>query len=331
MSGLTVAIYTEHPFSFWCFPDWGLEELRRRFPSVRFRLVRREEELAEALAEADVYLGWQFRPEWLAYARRLRWIHAPAAGVRRLMFPELIESPVVVTNARGLHATVIAEHVLGVMILLYRQFLRCWEFQYRRHWGNEDLIGSEQGLLELAGRTVLILGYGALGQAIGRRAQAFDMRVWAARRHPTRESPYAERTGTLADAVEWLPEADFVVITLPHTEETRGWMDRAKFERMKPTAYLINVARGAIVREPDLIEALQTRRIAGAALDVFQQEPLPPESPLWTLPNVFITPHVAGVASDRHWDRVIRQFADNLERFLRGEPLQNVVDKRLGY
>jgi phosphoglycerate dehydrogenase-like enzyme len=108
-------------------------------------------------------------------------------------------------------------------------------------------------------------------------------------------------------------------------------MDRTKLERMKPTAYLINVARGAIVREADLIEALQTRRIAGAALDVFSQEPLPPESPLWTLPNVFITPHVAGVASDRHWLRVLRQFADNLERFLRGQPLRNVVDKRLGY
>ncbi len=331
MSVLTVVIYTEHPFSFWCFPDWGLEELRRRFPSVRFRLVRREEELAEALAEADVYLGWQFRPEWLPQAPRLRWIHSPAAGVRRLMFPALVDSPVVVTNARGIHATVIAEHVIGVMVLLYRQFLQCWEFQRQRYWGNEDLIASERGLLELADRTVLVLGYGALGQAIGRRAHAFDMHVWAVRRHPERESPYAERTGSLADAVEWLPEADFVVITLPHTEETHGWMDRAKFKRMKPTAYLINVARGAIVREADLVEALQTRRIAGAALDVFPQEPLPSESPLWTLPNVFLTPHVAGVASDRHWTRVLRQFADNLERFLRGQPLQNVVDKRLGY
>jgi phosphoglycerate dehydrogenase-like enzyme len=331
MSVPTVVIYTEHSFSFWCFPEWGLEELRRRFPSVRFHLVRQEAELLEVLPSADVYLGWQFRPEWLAHAPRLRWIHSPAAGVRRLMFPELVDSPIVVTNARGIHAVVIAEHVIGVMILLYRQFLQCWEFQRRRHWGNEDLIGSAQGLLELADRTVLVLGYGALGQAIGRRARALDMHVWAARRHPERESPYAERTGSLTDAVEWLPEADFVVITLPHTEETHGWMDRTKLERMKPTAYLINVARGAIVREADLIEALQTRRIAGAALDVFSQEPLPPESPLWTLPNVFITPHVAGVASDRHWLRVLRQFADNLERFLRGQPLRNVVDKRLGY
>ncbi len=331
MTRATVVIFTESSFAFWCFPEDQLTMLRQRFPDVTFHLVRTEAQLLRVLPQADVYLGWQFRPEWLPHAPRLRWIHSPAAGVRRLIFPEMQRSPIVITNARGVHATVIAEHVIGAMILVYRKFLQCFIHQRQRYWGNHALIADPPGLLELAGRTVLIYGYGTIGQAIGRRAHALDMTVWAVRRHPDRSSPYAHRVGRLEDSLDWLSDADFVVVCMPYTDETREWFDRSRFERMRPTAVFINVARGHLVREPDLLEALQQKRIRAAVLDVFQEEPLPPDSPFWTCDNVLITPHVAGVATDRHWHRVIEQFAQNLERFLTNRPLLNVVDKQLGY
>ena len=247
------------------------------------------------------------------------------------MTPALKQHPVQITNARGMHATVIAEHVMAIMIMFSRQFLRCYDFQKKHHWGNHELIESLTGLVEIAERTVLIVGYGAIGQAIGKRAAAFDMHVHAIRRHPDRPSPWAEKVGGVADLDAMLPHADFVVLCAPHTDETRGWFDLGKFRRMKRTAYFINVARGHLVHEDDLLHALREGVIAGAALDVFQTEPLTPESPLWEAPNLFITPHVAGVVTDRHWERVIEGFSENLERFLRGEPLKNVVDKELGY
>ena len=331
MKPVKVLIFTQHPFAFWCFPESGLARLREMFPGVRFVLVRSRQEAVRELPDADVFLGWRFEESWLDLAPRLRWIHSPAAGVRRLMKPALIAHPVIITNARGMHATVIAEHVLALMILFSRKFHLCLEYQKQRRWGNHELIESPGGLVETAGRTVLILGYGAIGEALGRRARALDMKVWAIRKHPERETRYAHRVGGVNAVPEWLPEADFVVLTAPHTAETHGWFDAAAFAKMKPSAYFINVSRGHLVDEQALLEALRDGAIAGAALDVFQEEPLPPDSPLWDAPNLVITPHVAGVVTDKHWDRVLEGFAENLRRFLAGEPLRNVVDKTAGY
>lgn len=326
-----VLIFTEHPFAFWCFPREGLERLRAHFPDVHFVLVRTAEDAAQEIGDTDVYFGWDFDPVWITKAKKLRWIHSPAAGVRRMMKPPLVAHPVMITNARGVHATVIAEHVIACMIMLNRQIDRCFAFQKERYWGNQDLIDSPRGLKEIAGSTVLVIGYGSIGEAVGKKSQALDMDVWAVRRHPKKGGNYASRVGGVEAVDGWLSGADFVVLTAPHTNETHEWFGEARFRRMKRTSFFINVSRGHLVDEKSMVLALREGWIAGAAVDVFREEPLPPDSPLWNAPGLIITPHVAGVVTDRHWDRVLDGFEENLRRFLHGESLVGLVDKRLGY
>jgi len=300
-------------------------------PGIRvLRAATREE--AEGLVEqADVIYGTKLSGAAAARARRLKWVHAPAAGVDRLLSPELVASPVVVTCSRGLHAHSLSEHAFALMLALARRLHDFEEDRRHRRWQRRE------GRV-LAGSTLLVVGLGAVGTEVARKGAAFGMRVLAIRRSPVRAAP-GEPDASPAGVEEvagpdslrrMLGQADWVVLCVPLTAETRGMIGRRELEAMKPTAFLINVARGQVVDEPALVEALKTGRIAGAGLDVFATEPLPPESELWDLPNVVITPHMGGSMED-YEGHALRIFLDNLRRFLAGQPLLNVVDKQRGY
>jgi phosphoglycerate dehydrogenase-like enzyme len=275
----------------------------------------------ERVAIACLSVDMFYRDSHLPFLRSLdqmtalRWFHGMFVGVDHPMLQALARR-ITLTNSPGFTAQPIAQYVLA-MILRQAKGIPAWEeAQRQRLWRR---VESE----ELTGQTVLVLGLGGIGAEVARLASAFGMRVLGVRRTP---GPAAHVTAVLPPArlAEALVEADYVVVSCPLTEETRGLIGRAAFAAMKASGYLINVARGPIVVEADLIAAVESGRIAGAALDVFDQEPLPPESPLWSLPNVLITPHNSP-ASPRTLERGMRLFIDNLRRFAAGEPLMNVV------
>ncbi len=282
----------------------------------------------EPIADADVLLRWFFSREQLAHLVRqmpaLRWLHIPRAGVDDSLIPEIVERDIIVTNSAGVHAIPISEFVMLFALSHVKQAARLHQLQAARQWRERDWH-----LRELAGLTMLIIGLGQIGQAIAERASAFGMRVWGSRRSP-RPVPGVERVVGEGEWRSLLPQADMVVIATPLTPHTRGMFGRAELALMKPDAYLINIARGEIVDEAALIDALREHRIAGAGLDVFAREPLPPDSPLWELPNVFVTPHISW-SSPQVRPRTLDLFAANLRAFLHGQPLVNVVDKQAGY
>ena len=319
-----VAIYGQHP---WNIPDANVESLRRRFPHFTFDHAADEAEVIARIGDADVGFLGRLRAPGFARAGRLRWVHSPAAGVGNLMFPELIASDVTITNSRGLHGLVIAEHVIGVAIALFRQLHVDVRAQLEHRWVRADL--SE--IRSLRGRRMGIIGLGAVGSAVADAAAAMGMRVSATRRRvDAPRTPSVEFVHAPSELPALLSSSDVVVVAAPHTGETRDLIGSREIRLMKRDAILINVARGRLVREADLALELSRGTIAGAALDVFDQEPLDAASPLWDLPNVLITPHTSGYRED-YWEAAVDLFADNLQRFARGEPLLNVVDKSAGY
>lgn len=278
-------------------------------------------------ADAAAYFRWWTgRPilqKVLEQAPELRWLHTPSAGVDHVLIPPVLERDITVTNSAGVHAIPIAEFVMALLLSHAKRLPDYRAAQAAARWERSFRPG------ELYEQTLLILGIGGIGQAIASRAAAFGMRVLGSRRSPRPIEGVAQVVG-MDGWRALLPEADAVVIAAPLTEETRGMLDAAALEAMKPSAYLINIARGAIIDEPALIAAINAGRIAGAALDTFEEEPLPPESPLWRLPNVTITPHTTS-GSPRMHERQIALFLENLRRFRGGEPMLNVVDKAAGY
>jgi phosphoglycerate dehydrogenase-like enzyme len=295
------------------------------------------DELPARLPGAHALLVWDLFTEALASAwpkaDSLGWVHAATAGVDNLMFPGLVESPAVVTNSRGVFDEPIAEYVLGQIIMFAKGFHQTWEHQRERRWEHRE---SER----VSGRRVLVVGTGPIGRHIARKLRAVGMRVSASGSRARGgdpdfgtvvESSLAERGADGAPTLAGeLPEADYVVIAAPLTDATRGLVDRRFLGLMKPTARLVNVARGPIVVEADLAAALEGRVIDGAALDVFEDEPLKAVSPLWGLPGSVVSPHMSGdVVGWR--DDLMDLFLDNLARYLDGRELLNVVDKSRGY
>jgi phosphoglycerate dehydrogenase-like enzyme len=280
-----------------------------------------------AIADTDVVFAWRahrelLEPAW-AGATRLRWIQTASAGVDSLLFPALVESDVVVTNARGIFDAAIAEWVTGMLVVFAKNVLGVLERQRRHEWRHE--------LTEpLAGKRLLVVGVGGIGRAVARNAVALGLEVrGVGRTARAGDELFGVVFGAdeLADALGW---ADYVVNVLPGTPATGHAFDAAAFAAMKPGARFLNVGRGSTVDEAALIAAVRDRRVSGAALDVFDQEPLPPDSPLWDLPDVVVFPHMSGDYAG--WrESVVELFLGNLGRFLNGEPLRNVVDKRLGY
>jgi len=246
------------------------------------------------------------------------------------MRDDIRRSSVVITNSRHVHAVTMAEHTLGLMLALARRLPSAARYQLEKHWAQQEIWDETPHPVEINGRTLVIIGYGAIGQELAKRARACDMRVVGVKRDPARGGEHADRVVGTGELASVLPEADFVVLAAPLTPETEHAFGPAHFGAMKKTAYFVNVGRGALVDEKALVAALEERSIAGAAIDVAETEPLAADSPLWSAPNLFITPHLAGV-SERLWHRHAALLLDNLERYFAGRELLNVVDKERGY
>jgi phosphoglycerate dehydrogenase-like enzyme len=318
------------PDGVWNLPPSYVDTLRVAFPEVHFSSPEHAADAEALLPEADVVVGWAVDANNFAAAQRLRWVHATAAGVGSLLFPAMIESDVVITNSRGLHADAMGEHTLGVMLSFVRQLHRSRDAQRERRWTQDELWSVPPAFGTLAGSTMLLVGLGAVGGAIAVRARALGVRVIAIRRRPQPDPAPADEQWGIAELHRLLPRADWLVLAAPLTAESRHLIGERELAALNPKAVLVNVGRGHLVDEPSLVRALESGRVAGAALDVMEMEPLPETSPLWRMPNVLVTPHISGLAPD-YWGRAIRMFADNLRRYLDGHPLLNVVDKRAGY
>jgi phosphoglycerate dehydrogenase-like enzyme len=279
----------------------------------------------DALApHIEVVLGSLPRDRILA-APRLRWMQQTGAGVDWLLeHPEIAASDIILTNASGVHAIPISEHILALMLALARDIQRCLRAQVAHHWGHGHVVG------ELEGATMGLIGVGAIGEKTAAKAQALGMRVVGLRRFPDQPSPWVDQMVGPDGLHALLAQSDWVVITAPLTHETRGLIGEVELRAMKRSAYIINIGRGAIIQEAALVRALQEGWIAGAGLDVFAEEPLPATSPLWEMENVIITPHYAG-STPHYSDRLIAIFTENLRRYQAGEEMVNVVDKGMGY
>jgi len=328
---MKIVLVTHHRFDSWNIPDWFSGRLRREFPQVKVVHLKGYAGLEAQLGDAEVVMTWSFRPEQFRVARSLGWIHCPAAAVHQLMFSELIQSEVIVTNASKVHGTVVAELVIALVFALAKNLHRAAHFQRQHVWGQESMWDETPRPRELSDATLGLVGLGSIGSEVARRASGLGMRVIAVREHPEKGSP-AEVDRVLASAQidELLSQSDYVILAAPVTPATRHLIDEARLAKMKPGACLINVSRGSLVDEAALVQALRERRIGGAALDVFEQEPLPPDSPLWDLENLLITPHIGGL-TEKLWERHYALFSENMRRYLKREPLLSVVDKQQGY
>jgi phosphoglycerate dehydrogenase-like enzyme len=282
----------------------------------------------KALAEADVIYIQHGTPDIVKAAPNLKWFHQPWVGVNMLLAdPEVVNSPATLTNGAGIIAAPVADLVFAYILGFARQMPYQWEAQKRREWDRKSLENTSD---ELTDKVCGVIGYGKIGTEVGKRAKAFGMRVIATRSHPEHPAEYLDQVFSNEQLPELLAQSDYVVVTAPSTPTTRGLLGKTEFGQMKRSAILINIARGQLIKEQELVEALQNGTIAGAGLDVFEKEPLPPSSPLWDLPNVILTPHSGGIFQKLH-SNSFNFFLEQLERYLKGEKLQNIVDKRAGY
>lgn len=292
---------------------------------ARLRAACTKEGLDAILPEADVALIWNYKSGLLKeswhLAGNVSWVHVAAAGVDGPLFPGLVESRAVLTNASGVFDRPMAEWALMMILAYVKELFDNVEHQRRRHWAYREV-----GILE--GRKVLVVGAGGIGRDIAKVLGMMGVEVRGVARSHRDNDPDFGTVHPVADLDEWLPWADFVIAALPLTSQTRGLLGAKQFSLMKSTARFINVGRGASADEAAMISALEDGTIAGAALDVFLTEPLPPDSPLWGMPNVYVSPHMSGSGFE---ERLAAQFLRNLRRWKEGRPLLNVVDKTLGF
>lgn len=258
----------------------------------------------------------------LPHAKRLKWIHTLSAGVDEILCPALAQSDILLTNSRGIHGIPISEHVLAMLLTFSRSLRQTYQNQQKKVW---EALPYE----ELYEKTIAVVGLGSIGREIAKRTKALGMNVLAIKRTVTQEI-FVDKLYTMEQLPHLLSSADYVVVTLPLTPETQNLFTLNTFRNMKKSAYFINVARGPIVNEADLITALSTGVIRGAALDVFAEEPLPPESPLWDLDNLIITPHIAA-KSPYYIDRALKLFLENLNKFSMHSNMFNIINKETGY
>ncbi len=332
----------------WALPDWAVAEIRDALPDGwELRVVDSpadgcgdggegvSPEVLDDVRGAEVYIGYGVPAELFRAATEppsgaLRWAHSATAGVGGSLHPAMRGSDVLFTNSAGIHAPPIAETVLAMALYFARGLDHAVRAQRERRWSKDFFEAADTPVGEISAMTLGIIGLGGIGREVARLASALGMRVLATRRTPTDSARGVEllhgndALGTLLD------RSDLAVVAVPETAATRGLIGRAELDRLGPRGVLINIARGRVVDEAALIDALRTGRLRGAALDVFATEPLPPESPLWELPNVLITPHVSGTTRG-FWRRETDLIVENLGHYLRGEPLVNTVDKEAGY
>ncbi len=327
---MKILIVHYHRFELWHAPTWLRERLQKTFPDFQFVQLQNYDRVPEEIVDADVFIGWSLRPEQFVAAKKLRWIHSPAAAVHQLMFPELVRSNVLLTNSSSVHGPVVAEHAIAVMLALAKRLPQAMQYQAKKVWSQEILWNERPRPREVAGATVAVVGMGGIGREFTRLAKALGMRVIAVREDVGKGAGGADAVFSGAQIDEVLPQADYVLLCTPVTPATTGIINAARLKKMKPEAYLMNVARGPLIDEPALVAALRERRIAGAGLDVFVEEPLPADSPFWSLDNVLITPHSAAV-TEQLWERHYELIVENLNRFIANQPLLNAVNTKRGY
>jgi phosphoglycerate dehydrogenase-like enzyme len=305
----------------------GLDQLP---PNTHVTISTDPAKLAELAPEADVILNGEFKdPKLLKnvfpLAKRLRWMHVLSAGVEHVLTPEIIASPVPLTNGRGVFRRPLAEWAIGAMLHFLYDYRRLVRQQEAGVWADFDIE-------ELGGKVVGIVGYGEIGRAVAERAKPFGCKIVALRRKPENSAgdPLIDRAYAPPQIDEMLAVCDFVVAAAPMTAQTRGLIGPAQIAVLKSSAVVINIGRGPVIDEPSLVAALESKKIRGAALDVFTVEPLPAGHPFYKLENVLLSPHSAD--HTKGWrDRAFQCFLDNFSRFVKGEPLENVVDKHAGY
>jgi phosphoglycerate dehydrogenase-like enzyme len=328
---MKLLIVVQHKLPLWNVPAWFGERLAAEFPQLEIAVRNNYQGIEEHLRDAEVLFTLSLRPEQLVTARQLRWIHSPSAAVHQFMFKELIDSPIALTNSGEVHGPVVAEHVIAVIFALAKKIPLAARLQQKKIWGQETMWNDGAHLREIAGATLGLIGVGSIGRRVAQMASALSMRVIAVREHVEKEKPEGvEKVLAPAAIDDLLRQSDYVVLAAPLIAATDGLINTARLAVMKDDAFLINVGRGPQVDVVALADALRNRRIAGAALDVFDREPLPEDSPLWDVPNLLITPHTAGL-TEKLWQRHYELFSGNLGRYLAGQPLQYMVDKSKGY
>jgi phosphoglycerate dehydrogenase-like enzyme len=303
--------------------DWG-RRIAAAHPELEVIAPETPEGAEQAIAMADAAYG-TIPPALLARADKLRWLQAPqAAPPAGYYYPELIAHPVQITNFREIYNDHIAAHIMSFVLAFARGLQIYLPQQLRREW--KPAPREDGTVVHLPEATALIVGVGGIGGEAARLAAAFGMRVIGVDERRQDKPPAVAELHRAAALDDLLPRADFVILTVPHTPETEGFMNRARFRRMKKSAFFINIGRGMTTRLDDLVAALEAGEIAGAALDVYEKEPLPADHKLWTMPGVLLTPHTAGHGPYLD-DRRYEVFSDNCRRFLAGQALRNVVDK----
>ena len=324
-------IATYHRLDLWIAPEWFVEKLQKEFPQLEITRLTTYDGIENDLVGAEILFSQSLTPEQFVAARKLRWIHSSAAAVHQFMFPELVKSNVVLSNAREVHGPGVAEHVMALILGMAKRIPESVRFQQKRVWGQDILWSGGATPLDIGRATLGLVGFGSIGRNVAKYAHAMGMRIIVVREHP-RQNPaeFVEQELPSSRLADMLAQSDYVVLSPPLTASTKGMIGREQLGKMKSSAFLVNVGRGPLVDEPALIEALREHKIAGAALDVFDKEPLPADSPLWEIENLLITPHTAGM-DQTLWERHYALFSENLRRYFKDEPLLGLVDKQQGY
>ena len=312
--------------SFVRLSDKQMELIHQSYPDCTLRCIR-PKDLKDDLSDVDILLGYDAQMEmekYLPQMPHLKWIHTYSAGVEKLLSHEVFcQSDILLTNSRGIHGIPMAEHVLGTMLASSRCLIEAWENQKAHVW--KRLTDPD----ELFGKTAAIIGLGSIGREVAKHLKNMGMRIVAVKQKESTE-PFVDQLFTIDHLSDALSCADYIIVTLPLTPQTKKLFNTHTFHMMKENAFFINVSRGDVVEEDDLVEALRSKCIRGASLDVFATEPLPEDSPLWGVPNLFITPHYSAI-SPMYLDRSLKIFRNNLQIFPKRIGMLNVVDKQRGY
>lgn len=327
---MKVLVYVHWPVKAWCIHERHVARLRERFPDVTFDHVVTHDGVRQHIHDADIAFTPFLTPDMVGTAQRLRWVHSSAAAVEGLLpLADLAARGITVTNSRGVQAIPIAEHVMGGLLVLSRRYDRMLDAQRERRWIQNDL--SEDWPWLLHGQSMTVVGLGTIGIEVAKRAHAFGMSVTGVRRRVDAPRPdFVDRVvgpDRLSDA---LTGCDVLVLSTPGVSSTNRMIGAEQLALLNDGAVVVNVARGQVIDEAALRASLVSGKLRGAVLDVFDREPLDVESPLWSMPNVVITPHTSGFRAS-HWDDVIDLFSDNLRRFVAGDRLRNPVDTAAGY
>jgi phosphoglycerate dehydrogenase-like enzyme len=313
-------------------PGWRIHIVKSPTSSDGDGPPRPSDEVMNAVADAEVYFGFGIPRDLFVAARALKWVHSAAAGVGTALHDEMRASDVMLTNSAGIHAAPIAEYVVAGVLHFLRGLDFAVEQQLAGKWDKSRFVAPDAPLREMDTVRALIVGTGGLGGETARRLTALGARCTGVRRRVELGPPPGfERVIALDEIDQALPDHDVIVLAAPFTPQTAGLMTAARLDRLPPSAIIVNVARGALIDDEALIDRLQRGRIRGAVLDVFREEPLAPTSPLWHLRRVLLTPHISPVSPGRFWPRQLELFLDNWNRYVKGEPMRNVVDKNAGY